>query len=80
MSGVEDEAKTRDGGDNDEDADEEDEEAMVYDPMEDRLKLEEWKVSFAKATRGSGAVSWSNDVGVDLREEYCYEYSCIRRT
>jgi hypothetical protein len=79
MGGVEDEAKTGNGSDDDDDADKEDEEDMEYDPTEDRPPLGEWKVSFAKATRGSSAVDCTNDVGVDVREEYCYEYSCIRR-
>jgi hypothetical protein len=67
------------GSDDDDDANKEDEEDMEYDPTEDRPPLGEWKVSFAKATRGSSAVDCTNDVGVDVREEYCYEYSCIRR-
>jgi hypothetical protein len=67
MGGVEDEAKTGNGGDDEEDADKEDEEDMEYDPTEDRPPLEEWKVSFAKATRGSSIVDWNNDVGVDVR-------------
>jgi hypothetical protein len=75
MGGIEDEANNRDGNDDadvvDDDEDEEDMESDRGCPPP-----EEWKLSFVEATRGSSAVSWSYDVGVDVRREYCYDYSC----
>ena len=55
-----------------------DEEDFEACRMEERPPLEEWKVSFAKSTRGSAAVLWNNDVGVEVKEEYCRCFPCLR--